>query len=365
MSENDDSTFKASPVINKQYILDNLSQERIMEYYLGVKVQCQYMIKSPLRVDNNPTCNFSWKHGRLWFRDWAMSRPYDVFDIVKKKYLCNFGEAIDIIAEDFGLKDSEVSRKLAMKEDKPDEKTRGNRNSEKSNIQVRIQKFTQTDIDYLTSYGISSSTVKKFNVFSPAVVWLNGKPFYRYDKQNPALAYYFGKDENGHQKWKIYFYMKRGDFKFLGNTSRINGWVQIPDEGDLLILTKSLKDVMAMYEFNLDAVAMQGESTIPYDYIIEELKERFDRIITIYDDDEAGRRYAHRIHELYKIPYYFITEQSLGVCSDGDKDFSDFVKNHTYWETKELVEAIKSTSDGKNWNSAQEEPDDLQREATT
>lgn len=354
--------FQPTPSITKEYILENLSQERIMQKYLDVPVQYDHLFKSPLRIDNNPTCCFSWKNEKLWFRDWAMHKPLDIFGVVMEKYICNFREAIDIIAEDFGLTDKETSRRLASSPTIK-EKSRGSRNSEKSDIRVKLQRYTQDNISYLQSYGIHSDTVKKFNVFSPAVVWLNGEIFYVYDDDNPALAYYFGKDEKGHEKWKIYFYRKRGDFRFLGNTSRINGWIQIPEVDDLLIITKSLKDVMAMYEFGLNAIAMQGESTIPYDYITDELKQRFDNILTLYDHDEAGIRNAEKINELYGIPSAFITQESLGVTPGDAKDFSDYVKLNDRESVIELVEAIerKAKSHGNDRASAEEALEDLQR----
>lgn len=334
--------FQPTPEITKAYILEHLSQIKIMEHYLQVTVQCEYLFTSPLRLDNNPTCCFSWKNGKLWFRDWAMNRPLDIFAVVMEKYVCNFHEAIEYIAEDFGLKDKETTRELALSSNESIKRERGSRNSEKSKIRVKLQGFTKQDAEYLTSYGITKSTTKKFNVFSPKIVWLNGKLHYIYSEDNPALAYYFGKDEQGEEKWKIYFYKKRGDFRFLGNTSRINGWIQIPQVDDLLIVTKSLKDVMSMYEFGLNAIAMQGESTIPYDYIVEELKQRFSNIITLYDYDEAGIRNATKIEELYDIPSAFITEDSLGIKPNNAKDFSDYVKMNDKEKVIQLVEAIET-----------------------
>jgi len=362
MSQQSD-LFQPSPEINKEYILENLSQEKIMERYLDVPVQCNYLFNSPLRIDNNPTCCFSWKNDKLWFRDWAMNMPLDIFGVVMERYVCNFYEAIQYIAEDFGLKDKETSRKLAISS-KQKERQRGQRNSEKSKIQVKLQPFTEVDKTYLKSYGISGPTTRKFNVFSPKIVWLDGQIFYVYDKKNPALAYYFGKDDSGNEKWKIYFYQKRGDFRFLGNTSRINGWIQIPNVGDLLVITKSLKDVMSMYEFGIDAIAMQGESTIPYDYIIEELQGRFDNLITFYDHDEAGIRNASKIYDMYGIPYVFLTEDSLNVDPGKAKDFSDYVKFNGREDVVRLVEAIqlRVNNNGNNSTGVGGEYSNIQQE---
>lgn len=335
------STIQLHPDITKEYILNFLSQEEIMEYYLHVPVQYKFLFRSPLRIDNKPTCCFSWENGKLWFRDWSMDAPLDIFNIVMEHYSCSFPEAVKHIAEDLGLKNKELPKTISITHKKI-EIEKKLRTSEKSKIRVKLQSFTNIDSEYLKSYSIRKSTARKFNVFSPKIVWLNGNIIYVYDKNNPALAYYFGKDKSGNEKWKIYFYTKRGEFRFLGNTSRINGWIQIPTNGDLLIITKSLKDVMSMYEFGLNAISMQGESTIPYDYIIKNLRERFNNIIVLYDHDETGIRNAYKIHELYNIPYVFLTKDSLGIEHNKAKDFSDYVKLNDKQKVIELVKSIRS-----------------------
>ena len=60
--------FGIYPVLNKTYILERISQEQIMEYYLGISVKLDILLKSPLRKDENPTCSFYYnQHGRLRF----------------------------------------------------------------------------------------------------------------------------------------------------------------------------------------------------------------------------------------------------------------------------------------------------------
>ena len=62
-------------------------------------------------------------------------------------------------------------------------------------------------------------------------------------------------------------------------TYDLQGLAQLPDKGKLLIITKSLKDIMVLYEYGYTAVAPQSEhSSIPTS-LMENLKGRFDKII--------------------------------------------------------------------------------------
>ena len=323
--------YKSNPKIDAKTILSYVSQEDIMEKYLGISPNIDGMFCSPLREDENPTCTFAWIDGKLLFRDWAREYPLDCFGIVMKIYNVNYYEAQKIIAEDFDI----VRHIRSGKKKKPVTFKESTTNKDKCTIEVKVQPFTKDNITYLQSYNLTSDIVKKFNVYCPKYVWLNGKIYYTQDDSNPALAYYFGLDEHNNQKWKIYFY--KGEYtRFITNTNRINGWVQIPNEGDTVIFTKSLKDVMCFDIFDIPAVSMQAESQMPYDYIIKELKNRFKKIISVFDYDEAGIRRAVKMNEEYDIPYYFIQDEHA-------KDFSDYIQYYGKDKTTQLLTKILNT----------------------
>lgn len=301
-----------------------------MEQFLGVPVQYRGYFRSPLREDKNPTCTFKWVKGKLLFRDWSEPKPKDCFDIVKERWGCDFYTAMEIVAKEFGLTTA-APRKGFRPDVVAQESYRKIKNNEKSIIEVKRQPFTKQDINYLKSFHITHKIAKTYNVYSIYCMWLNGYCYYTYTPDKPALGYYFGQDERGRQKWKIYFYTSRNNWRFIGNTNRINGWIQIPESGPLLIFTKSLKDVMCLARFGIPAVAMQAETQIPYDYIIEELSERFDQIYTLMDYDHTGIKSACTIRSLYNIPALFFTDHYK------EKDFSDYLKANGIDQTTSLV----------------------------
>ena len=56
--------------------------------------------------------------------------------------------------------------------------------------------------------------------------------------------------------------------------------VQLPkDGGDLLIIQKSMKDVMCMYELGIIAIAPNSENLFLNDNQLEKVKNKFKRII--------------------------------------------------------------------------------------
>src|SRR5690606_12407025 len=122
-----------------------------------------------------------------------------------------------------------------------------------------------------------------FNVHSVENVFLNGNWFCNSSPINPIYGYYFGKKE-GVEQWKIYFPKKRSH-RFLLNTSVIQGLKQLPKTGDVVVVTKSYKDVMALYELGIPAIAPQAESVVLTRKQGETLTKRFKYIITNGDWD--------------------------------------------------------------------------------
>ena len=71
--------------ITKELILSKVSEETLMEHYLGLPVK-KGIFKSPLRTDNNPTCSFGRdSYGRLIFKDFSGDFYGDAFEVVKKR----------------------------------------------------------------------------------------------------------------------------------------------------------------------------------------------------------------------------------------------------------------------------------------
>lgn len=314
------------PTPSRTSILEKVSQEQIMEHFLGCPVRFGELFNSPLRRDRNPTCSFNWMNGMLWFRDWAEQKPYNCFTLVMRLHNCSHMEALFVIEREMMVRDKP---KVHVVEETMFEK----RKIEKRDIQVQLSNWQPEVVDYLKGYHLDSKTCRKFNIFPINKVYLDGRRIWEYSRYDPAIGYWYGNNGES-QRWKIYFF-KRKTMRFISNTSRISGWIQIPSTGDDLFITKSMKDVACMSMYGIDAISMQSENTIPYDYIMDNLKSRFKRIHSFYDYDNTGRTNAKVLEDLYGIKPLFFKNV------EGVKDFSDYVKLNGPTKTQKFVNHVR------------------------
>lgn len=134
------------PIINvtKELILSRVSEEQLMEHYLGVPVT-KGLFKSPLRQDRHPTCAFYRnKRGDLIMKDFGSNFCGNFISVVIEKFNCSYSKALRIIANDFGIiKDPNIVV------NKPKLEYTGNKLQETKQaiIQVEIRDFQQYELD--------------------------------------------------------------------------------------------------------------------------------------------------------------------------------------------------------------------------
>lgn len=259
--------FRIKPQIDKNYLLSYYSEETYLSHYLNLPVK-KGLFKNPLRRDNKVTCSFyKSKSGDILFHDFATGEQLNFIGVVMSKYNVGYYEAMSIIAEDFGLKESKRNsknyQKLSIK-DSP--KFEG---SGPSKIGVEIKNFTKAELDWWKEYGVSPEILKKYNVYSCKNVFLNDKLFTTNSKL--TFGYYGGKLE-GMELWRIY-YSQREQYRFLTNwpSKKVQGYKQLPKEGKLLVITKSMKDVMCLAGLGIPAIAPNSENIFVSDKMLEDL----------------------------------------------------------------------------------------------
>ena len=320
------------PNITQDFILSKINQETIMEHYTGLDVSSKKLALSPFRIDNHLTVSFyKSKSDILYLHDFATNEHINCFQAVMKKFGVDYYEALNIIAKDFNLIEGENNVKehpLIIESIKETESTK---------IQVQIKDYTDKELEWWKQFGISKRTLKKFHVYSLQHIFLNGELKFTSSEQCPIYGYYFGKDKNGVEKWKIYFPLKE-NYRFLNNLSKkvLQGYHQLPKTGDLLVITKSMKDLMAMYEFGISAVSPNSETLFVDDKKLEEFKERFKYILVIYDNDRPGLHNMWLIRKQYpELNYYFMPWYLA-------KDFTDSIKLVGRDNMKEYVDEFMS-----------------------
>ena len=325
--------FSFQQKITKELILSKFSEEQIMEFYLQVPIK-KGLFRSPLRKDRNPTCSlYRNGSGTLIFKDFATGQSLNIFGVVQAKFNCDYRQALRIIANDFGI----VSTKNIFKNiGKINYTPNIIKDKTISKIQTEIQDFTERDLKWWNKFGITKEILQHFNVYSCKHVFLNGNLFAAYQQNCPIYGYYGGKIQENKEKielWKCYF-PKRKEYRFIGNypAKKLQGYNKLPKKGKICVLTKSQKDVMALYAYGIPACAPNSETVIPSKAIIDDLTSRFEYVFALWDNDNTGVVFLNKMKRQYSKLHCLIIPKKYKA-----KDFSDLRAKYGEQETKKFI----------------------------
>lgn len=304
--------------ITLDYILSKVSEYDIYAHYLGqFKVGAIY--NSPFRKDKNPSFGiyYSKRTKQLLFKDHGTGECGNVVKFVSLYTgLTNYNDI---------LKD--IVKQLNITTDTKLDSSKQYIPSSETVIGIVRQKFTPTDINYWSQFNISEKTLKKFNVNSIKYYLCNGIVKGIYKEDNPMYAY------KVYNNFKIYRPLADKYTKWRNNLTEydIQGYAQLPSKGDTLIITKSMKDVMCLYEMGIPAISPSSESTFIPNDILEGLKKRFKRIIILFDRDNAGVKYLRKMSLKTGLEGLLVHKKFKA------KDISDAIKANSFEEIKEWL----------------------------
>ena len=328
----------AEQKITKELLLSKNSEETYMEHYLGIPVK-KGLFKSPLRKDSKPTASFFRnKKGDLIFHDFRGDFYGNFISVVMELFQCSYYKALKIIANDFGINNYKNYEKHESKIEYSGIIFKETQST--SIIQVEKKEFSQKELDWWDSFGISKTTLSKYKVVSCSSIFLNGQYFTSSSDKSPIFGYYGGK-KDGLELWRIYMPTKK-TFRFLSNwsSSIIQGSKQLIESGDYCILSKSLKDVMLLHEFNFISCAPNAESITISKSQFDKLNQKFNNIIIFFDNDLAGVQGAHRYKKQFNCKCIFIKRKYA-------KDISDLYKKLSstqFWIAIDELNKILSDS---------------------
>lgn len=323
--------------ITKEEVLAKVNEEDIFSFYLNVEPDLSSNFTNPLRSDKKPGCRFYYNpQGRLKFKDFSRGYNWDCFNIVQERYSCNFYEAVQIVAKDFGLiGDAKLSFiPKQPKTIKPIIKGR-------TDIKIKIRDWNDKDLEYWNRYKIDQfyDTVRYLTfmgVYPCKAVWINGE-YYRCITTDPCYAYYFGKDKYGMDIIKLYYPLRPKTYsRFMQNLfdEDLQGYNKLPETGENLLITKSYKDVICLRLFGIYAIAPHSETVLISDRHFQDLYNRFDFIGSLMDNDRTGKHMAWLLRKKYEIP-------PLLFPNDMEKDFSDNLEEIDILEMNEMIEYYK------------------------
>ena len=302
-------------------LLDKVDDYTIYSYYLG-PFKPGKLMNSPLRSDDKmPSfAIFSTKDGALLFKDHGTGVAGNALKFIKLYKRIQTREELEKELLRIVRRFNPTSSVATV--------TRSYSPHENTDIGIVRQPFTEVDKKYWKQFHISIDTLKRFNVFSIKYFLCNRVVRGTYKETSPMYAY------KVYDKFKIYRPLASKYTKWRTNlTNRhVQGLAELPYEGgNLLVITKSLKDVMCLYEMGISAIAASSETTFIPDDILRSLRRKWKRVVILYDRDATGMMKARDYSKQYKLDAIFVHKKFKS------KDISDAVKNNNFNTVKEWL----------------------------
>lgn len=312
--------------ITEENILSRTTEYDIFSYYLGHSFIVNSKFNSPLRKDKDPSFGIfvSKITNSLLFKDQGIGESGNCFKFVQLiESLSTYREALEKVNNDLNLGLLSRSKKGID--------VKYNYKSSRTKIEIKTRYFTENDDKYWNQYNISRETLKQYRVKPISYIWVNNTLLpWRYSKEYPMYAYQV------YNKFKIYRPKNANKEKWLTNCTLydVQGYEQLPESGELLIITKSLKDVMVLNELNYTSISANSENSIIPKKIMRDLKKRFKNIIIFFDNDNSGIKGAEKFCKTYNL-------KNIKISTDkGVKDISDFIKKYGKKQTEEYLEKL-------------------------
>lgn len=306
--------------ITLEYILSKVTEYDIYAHYLG-QFKVGMIYNSPFRKDKNPSFGifYSKRTKQLLFKDHGTGECGNVIKFVQLYTgKTNYNDILqDIVA------------KLNITADTKLDSSKQYIPSQETVIGVVRQEFTDVDTNYWSQFHISIKTLKKFNVNSIKYYLCNGIVKGIYKPENPMYAY------KVYNNFKVYRPLGDKYTKWRNNLTEydVQGYEQLPKKGDICIITKSLKDVMCLYEMGIPAISPSSESTWLPDNVLEDILKRFKRVLICFDRDGPGMRNLRKI-SLKTGLNGLIMHKKFNA-----KDISDAIKANGFDKIKEYIYA--------------------------
>ena len=251
------------------------------------------------------------------FKDFSTDKGGDAFNLVKELKNVNFFGATSDIIENYNEFILHNNGGYDVKEFK-----------ERSKYKVastEVRGWTTADQYYWTKFNIGSRLLEEHNV-KPLQSYTMMKEEDGETKEleisGPNIYGYF---KNNGELYKIY-QPKVQDKKFIKVDDYVQGAEQLQGK-PYLIITSSLKDLMALKSLklkNIDVIAPDSENTMIKKELMELYKQQYKQVVTVFDNDEAGKKAMYKYFETYNVPFIHLKMS---------KDLADSVRDFGPMET--------------------------------
>jgi len=313
---------------NIVYSINNIPSYWVFNYYLSLDEELSgqdIKIKSIWNSsDSVPSmCIYvDRKRQEYYFKDFSSGKYGNKINLVEQLFDLKYPDAVTKIIADYNkyISDGKAVVKGKVKA------------SAKWNIDyIHKRKWNQYDAEYWLKYNIGSKILDHFNVVPIEYYNMIKDEDGTISKLviNGAGIYGYYTDDNA---YKIYQPHKK-KHKFHKIKNYIQGLDQLQYDKRLLVICSSLKDAMCITSMGLDleVIAPDSENSMIKPYIIDNLKKKYQYIITIFDNDKAGAKAIQKYKDVHGI---------RGFSLPMSKDISDSVVDHGVLPVKRLLHKL-------------------------
>jgi len=298
--------------------LQDVPREWVFEYYLNLKEKLigqDIKMLSAFNVKDKVPSMFIYRNGDHYkFKDFSSGFQGDQIELVK--CLFNYDtrfKAVNRILTDY---------QEYLKYNAPAERGPIQFHDKFKVTDYQMRHWNSQDSKFWMSFKISSTVLERYNVvplefFTMEKTAIDGTIVsYRFTR-----SYVYGYFRQDGELYKIYM-PKVPEKKFIKIQNYTQGMDQLQYDSKYLLIVSSLKDLMSFKKLgigNIECIAPDSENTMIGESVINKLREKYAKIIVLFDNDEPGIKAAQRYQDKYNIPY---------VLLDMSKDLSDSVRDH-------------------------------------
>lgn len=314
------------------FISEYITDLEILDRYFSIN-KVPTIIRSPLRQDRNPSFKFFTKDGyKIYYKDFSNGDSGSIYTLLSKLWSTDYKGVAERLYNDFSLG---IYEKVEVSKSKPIPKP------SKAKIEITTRAWEEHDIDFWSQYGITLKWLNYAEVF-PITHFHFIKEEGRLLMGGAKYSYAFKECKEGNTTYKIYQpKAQKGKWYSSHDSSVISLWTKIPESGDKLVICSSLKDALCLSANTLiPAIAPQGEGFMLSQRVIRELKDRYENIYILFDNDQAGCEYGKKLSEITGFTYIEIPKEYQA------KDVSDLYK--AIWDKDKFKTIITNIINGKN-----------------
>ncbi len=257
---------------SKEDLLAKVTSYDILNHYLqpyhnSGRLLAAKNISNPFQAEKQETPSFNifptMGTGEWRYKDFATGDDGSCFDLVMKLFNISFPEALQKINSDFTL--------LL---DATQEPIKSNRQlaQEAPKFTIKRKQFNDAEKEFWLKFGIDEQTLKRFNVSSLEEFSTTSKIGNPYTTKSSFDKFIFAYESDNWVKLYKPLDEKKYKFQYLGTKAQgfIFGWKQLPDNGELLIITGGEKDVMTLAAKGFNAITLNSETaTLPKNIVDE------------------------------------------------------------------------------------------------